>query len=419
MPGQKNVLKYVSLSNPKSFYKSKVYTLLKAVERFNLKFEGKIHINLDRWTQVKHELTTKKSISALDSSIKERAGRSNFLVFDLVDDEESKKCVESVVSTYEGEFNIRPEIADGPKEGYLNIGVNHDKEYYARNKGAVDPYKIYNGLVVNHVTVESFMRNKNKERTEKSKRMLLKVDTKELFIKEDLLNGHITLDDWSARDYSGDITFAKLHTIKNQESEDNERFVYKMTVHCDGSFEIEKTSEDDEYLDDISKSVLEAAELYDKGTFEGAIMDCHGNINIIHRTDIITVPEDPIIGIFDKNAKDGEKSMGSRTHETKNTILHGNLDIRVLMTKDEMYYFVGDLSEMAHLDTNAPNVRRVVPTCGSSVFFDTLLDLMKVPFVKYNMSTILPYPFKYLNEYVASTTETIPTQKVKGRGSED
>jgi len=401
-PGQRNTLWYISLTEPKSFYKSRAYILLKAVELFNLKFDGKIRIDFDRWNQVKHGLTTKKSIEAFDSLLKDRVKHSMISVFDLICDEESKRCVDTFVSKFNEEFAIMPEISNDPRDGYLNVGINHNKDFFAENKDLIDPYNTYDNLVVNHITIEDFMESVKRGKNEKSKRAPVRAVAKELLIKEDLLNKQITLDDWSQWCYSGNMIFAKLHKVKDEKREDEEWFVYKMMIHCDGSFEMEMTSEDDEHIDKISEALFEITE---KRNVEGAIMDFRGNINIIRRTDIITVPENAIIDIFDKNEKEGEMSKDARTAEAKNTITHGNYDIRVLMTADEMYYFVGDLSEMAHKDTNAPNVRCITPTEGSSVFFDNLLDLMKVPFVKYNMSTVLPYPFKYLDEHIEISTK--------------
>jgi hypothetical protein len=399
--GKKSSLKYIDFKNPRSFYKSKAYILLNAVEKFNLRFKGIMHISFDHWIQVKHESITQKSIKSFNKLLNERMQQREFSIFDLVDDEESRDCLERIIYLFRSEFKIDVKVSNGPVDDCLNLSIIHDEDYYKRHPEIDDHYDFYDDHVVHHVTIEKFMKDTDDEKqTIKTQKTLIKVLVKELFVKEDISNRHITIDGWVRRKYSEDMVFATLFVDKNDKSDYRERTVYKMTVHPDGSFQIESISERGDCKDRVSDALFNTADLIKEANVEGAVMDIHGNINLIGNTKIITVPEKALIEIFKRNEKEGKKSNRTRDDYSKNYIIHGNLDIRALRTGNEMYYFAGDLGDTPQQSTYAPNVRRIIPFENSNIFFDELLELMNVPFVKYNDSTILPYPFKYLNEYV-------------------
>lgn len=46
-------------------------------------------------------------------------------------------------------------------------------------------------------------------------------------------------------------------------------------------------------------------------------------------------------------------------------------------------------------------MREIQAVQGSRLIFKKLLPLMGVEFVKYGMLTVVPFPFKYLQEYIA------------------
>ena len=48
----------------------------------------------------------------------------------------------------------------------------------------------------------------------------------------------------------------------------------------------------------------------------------------------------------------------------------------------------------------AVNIREIQPYNGSQMLFDKLLPLMSVEFVRNKQLTVLPFPFKYLREWV-------------------
>ena len=50
--------------------------------------------------------------------------------------------------------------------------------------------------------------------------------------------------------------------------------------------------------------------------------------------------------------------------------------------------------------TRAANIRKVVPYGTAPIFFGELLQTMNVTFVRNGQLTVLPFPFKYLREYI-------------------
>ena len=65
---------------------------------------------------------------------------------------------------------------------------------------------------------------------------------------------------------------------------------------------------------------------------------------------------------------------------------------------DDLLYYSGFPSYSVWKMKTVPNIR-VVEAVKGDLFFSDLIELMNVPFVRYRMMTVTPYPFKYLEEY--------------------
>lgn len=65
------------------------------------------------------------------------------------------------------------------------------------------------------------------------------------------------------------------------------------------------------------------------------------------------------------------------------------------------YYLVGTIGEgMRWNIPRAANIRKIEGNSGAQVMFERLLPLMNVTFVHNGQLTVLPFPFKYLREYL-------------------
>ena len=148
----------------------------------------------------------------------------------------------------------------------VNIRYIHDKDYY----GEDDPYKASTEeVVVQHITEENFQHDVNTS---------VETILKELVIKNDLKQGKISLVDWRKYEFDSDWIFG---------IEIDEEY-YFMKIHPDGTFDVEKmeydlfnASEYNRYMDYFSAD----------GSVEGLVKDAVGNINLIKKTNMHTLPE--------------------------------------------------------------------------------------------------------------------------------
>ena len=64
-------------------------------------------------------------------------------------------------------------------------------------------------------------------------------------------------------------------------------------------------------------------------------------------------------------------------------------------------FSVGEIGNgMKYTIERASAVREIQAVDGSRLIFKELLPLMGVEFVRYGMLTVIPFPFKYLREYI-------------------
>lgn len=97
-----------------------------------------------------------------------------------------------------------------------------------------------------------------------------------------------------------------------------------------------------------------------------------------------------------------------RGEEERREYLSGNIDINYFDNDDtHAKYSVGEIGNgMKYTIERASVVREIQAVDGSKLFFKKLLPLMGVEFVRYGMLTVVPFPFKYLREYIATNEQT-------------
>lgn len=169
----------------------------------------------------------------------------------------------------------------------VNIRYIHDKDYY----GEDDPYKASTEeVVVQHITEENFKHDVNTS---------VETILKELVIKNDLKQRKISLIDWEKYEFDSDWIFG---------IEIDEEY-YFMKIHPDGTFDVEKmqydlfnASEYNRYMDCFSAD----------GSVEGLVKDAVGNINIIKKTNMHTLPEIEEIEDALKKASESAKFSGEK-----------------------------------------------------------------------------------------------------------
>ena len=92
---------------------------------------------------------------------------------------------------------------------------------------------------------------------------------------------------------------------------------------------------------------------------------------------------------------------GIRDESGRQDFLEEMIDINALVLNDSrLLYAVGYVgSGVSSTLERAINVRLVEAWEGSNLFFNDILELMDVYFVKHKQLTVMPYPFKYLREW--------------------
>ena len=310
-------------------------------------------------------------------------------IVDAICDSYSGDFVNDLQSALKERFGVQATIIKHPKKGCLNLRVVHDKDTY---EGGVDPHNdIFEGCVVQHLTYENYKTNVTSA---------INTVAEELLIKNDIQRRTISLVDWQEYNFSDDWTFG-LRIMDDK----TPRFFF-MTVHPDGTFDFEELPFD---LFNANK-FNDCMEIFDNdedGIVCGTIQ--HGvSINIIQETDLRTLPD-----MFEVEAQlkrykqevavaENKRSVkGVRSTQYKEQLFGSCIDIKCYQKDGCQYYYSGVSGYGLNSTIQcAANIRKIIPYKESELFFDQLLPLMSVTFVRNGQLTVVPFPFKYLREYI-------------------
>lgn len=183
----------------------------------------------------------------------------------------------------------------------------------------------------------------------------------------------------------------------------NVNHYYFMKVNPSGEFEIgEKTKdlfnqEQFEKIEEIFELNNMKAERHNKYNekYKGLILNDKNEINIIQDTAFFMMPECSLIS---QNLKTGKIS---RSKDSLIKYFGGCLDIYYKNHEDYILYSSGQIgSGMNTTIAKAAHVRKILPYKGTSLFFQDYLETMNVTFIRNGQITVMPFPFKYLREYI-------------------
>ncbi len=129
-----------------------------------------------------------------------------------------------------------------------------------------------------------------------------------------------------------------------------------------------------------------------------------GSVCTIENSCIVPVIDNDVLLTGIKNKKKGRgkgsDGTGTRGYKTYNDALYAITDIQMLSYNGEVLYMCGyDGSNLIEKYAAAPNIRLVRCIKGEN-FYSELLELMNVAFVRHGKTTIYPYPYKFLNEFI-------------------
>ena len=383
LDNKKSDIAFLDISDIRSFEASKAGMLHKVIKLFNERYNGLAHI----------DLTTEELLEGLDYN-NERKKQENKIITERFEDI-SIKIIDEVGSDVSARFceNIKQLIFDTYNESIkhtisigkyadkeaINIAIIHNKQYYIDEEDAYN--KSHNG-VVQHITLEDFS---------DSAKYAIKTVINEALIKKDLDSGKISLFPWKELGYKENVSFGTM--IKDDDL--SERYFF-MKIRPDGTFDFKEQE----------LNLFEMTEYYDlvdiyetdnsSESIKGIIKDDKGNINIIRDTGWFTLPEIDLIAteLLENNNK-------LRGKEARDKYLSSVLDLKIFKRDETVYYFSGVIGNgMRAKVENSSNIRSIEAYKDSEIILDDFLPLLDTTFVRNGQLTVLPYPFKYLREYI-------------------
>ncbi len=147
-------------------------------------------------------------------------------------------------------------------------------------------------------------------------------------------------------------------------------------------------------LNGMRSDIFEAAKT--RGENIKGIIKIGKTINVIKDSGMFTLPE---INEIQARLSEGDNKL--RGKERREELLQSCLDIKLFEEDGNQYYFVGTIGEgMRWNIQRASVVRKIEGYNGAPVMFEQLLPLMNVSFVRNGQLTVVPFPFKYLREYL-------------------
>lgn len=385
---KKSSIKFLDIQSMEKFLDTKMGAICDCVDKFNSVFQGMAHIEFSSFDENSRIEIETRMLREMQSRYEELANSKEIVIVDKVADDTSYIAIDGLKGAVQKCFQCRKiSVLKKPKPGCVNIILIHEDEYY---KDRFDPHdEKYKGCAVQHITIESVTALNGDDDAWKA---TLNTVMQEALIKDDIENRKISLVDWTKYGYQEDLLFGLSKTDENELVH-----YYFMTIHPDGSCEF----------------VEQENSLFDQNEYQTCI-DIFGNddvvgvvkrgedINVIHNTRLRTVPE--IEAIYDR-LKNGDNKMRGR--DSREELFSSVTDVKCFASNDySLNYFTGIIGAgMRATISNSANIRMVDSYRYSELFFPSLLRLMAVTFVKNGQLTVMPFPFKYLREYIESLSK--------------
>jgi len=396
-PGKsKTNIPFIKLWPAESFSESKMGMLANIVEKFNQDYYGLIHIDFTSIENYKSYDFSRDVEKENKAAIKNALGNVSIKILDEIDDEkyDSKNECKRIQEAIKEKYHLESSIGKRPDKDGINISLIHEPEYY-ESTGEPDPHnKKIDGISIQHITLQNGMQSLEES---------ISTIIQNALIKKDLLNERITLFDWAKTGLVETITFGYADKIPNTK-------LYKyyfMDVNPDGTFKITELEHDAFNHEEYQKciDIFERAQgdkRSKEAPAEGIIRDSAGNISVIRGSDKFTLPD------FAKIKEDVDNGA---TNIKRAAIFEeyysGCMNIKMFEDCGKTYYSVGRKDKNPSLTIpRAVNIREVQVYEGEPILFEKLLPLMSVEFVRNGQLTVVPFPFKYLREWIEMNKES-------------
>ncbi|ALO14104.1 hypothetical protein L21SP5_00425 [Salinivirga cyanobacteriivorans] len=456
-PKKKTTIDFIDFSGKEKFEASKMGFLYSFFQDIQKKLSNYLDLSFIE-VKPKESIRYEKRLNIdKNTKVNEAIKNTSFHIVDMVGEEDSEEFILEIKKSLTT-FTEASRISIGKrlKDECFNLIVIHNSVYYEKYN-LEDPYRKDKpeGIAYQHITIEDF---------KYSSRSIINNIIKELIIKSDLKERKIQIVDWEAYQFNGnwkfgikkDDLFYFLEVNPNGEMkfstlENNLFSSSSYTEYCD-LFDNLQNERKELQIDGIVVSdkeeinVIQQTDYYTIPDFLSV-----GN-TFKEATQQFTINKKEFLDLFDEfsnqyehkeletinneikdvafSTLDRKQILQLITHRTvrkefnqffyertgnllhyyfkdaltRYKLLDSNLDIKYFQEGEFGYYFVGTKGE--GIQSNFPRaskIRKVIPYNSAPILFDKLLPTLNVDFVKHENITVIPFPFKYLREYVNQT----------------
>lgn len=416
---------FLDFSENTRFESSKIGILSKLMEKFHRQYGEFIQLKIKEendWEKIDVKAATSQKKYHL-RKLKQSLKGKKINIVDVINDNAShnfckqlKTAIECIFTKKEyflkndNVLDFTVDFSDKEERDCLTLRIIHSKSYYESTKEE-DPYKLFTDRPVQHVTFDDFPKNKKNKGHEAMENDLAEsaciVLLNELLVRFDLIANDeksISLIDWTSYGFKDDWKFCLCEEKEiDRSKKTKENHYYSMLITPNGHFEVKEILQESgsefSFCDEIFAMNNMNAEIHNKSDekYSGLIMNSNGEINIIQETPYFMLPSV-------KEVYSAVKSMEiNKKKETLEKMFAGCLDIYYKKNEEESceYYSVGQIgSGMNSKIERSARIRKIIPHKKSELFFKDVLNTMNVSFVRQGQLTIMPFPFKYLREWI-------------------
>lgn len=370
---------FLDVSSPECFAASKIGILNEVLERLMARYGDVASLEFDE-IEDSYNLA-RKSVKPEDwrKRVALSLGSCEIYVVDATGEEAD--LAKRLAGRVQDLFGISVAFSERVEENCLCLRIIHEDAYYG---DGTDPHdSVPDGAIVQHVTVE-MMNSKKANRKKDPLDSPVESSLKELAIKRDVARGMMTLVEWPSLGLGAPWSFGVAC------GEGTDAF---LDIDSDGNLLFAREEPN------LRKTTLHAEmseALHDVDDADFVMRGPDGDINVVGRTDLYTVPDAALIA----SVMSSEGKM-SRSKTSREQYLSEVVDIAFARTGEkEGYYRVGVIGDgMQSKLVRASVLRKVRAAEGSSLLFPQALPLLDMVFVRLRALTVVPFPIKYLREW--------------------
>ena len=373
---EKNEVPFLDIKNINTFKSSKMGVLAEVVTNFEKRYGEMASISLETRSVVNQLYSKPKDKAAYQKEIIEVAKSCRIRIIDMINDKKSAELCEKIKEKLNSDYKINAELGKRPIKEAFNICLIHNADYYEND----DPHNHSDqGKAIQHITEEDYKFNNDAA--------LLNV-LKELVIKQDIIDHKMTLFNWNSLNLNDDMLVcieekcentSKYHFLKISRSGDLDFFDREPTL----------------FANDTATRIIRKYEMYaDKKETCRAVIYVDNTFACIVDSGLFTIPDYAEIV---KELKNGNTNI--RGLKMRELLMSGVLDIR-LIDDGHLSYYVGVMGYGMKTNVNSASHIRRIDFDGESDISTLILKLLNVFFVRHGQFAVMPFPIKYINEYI-------------------